>query len=261
MRNQVARFVGIWLCTLWCGGCASLPAGHTADPGDPFERINRATFSFNDAVDRAAFKPLARAYRFVVPDLVQRGIANFFDNISDVPTALNALLQGEPGSAATHLGRFAFNTTVGLLGVFDVATEAGIDRQREDFGLTLGKWGIGSGPYIVLPFLGPSSVRDSVGLAADIALDPLTRVGDRNWRLGLYGVRIVEKRAAMLTFENTLDSIELDPYLFTRDAYLSRRSYKIHDGDPPTPNSSMSSPPGDSPLANRSTEQPGRNAP
>jgi phospholipid-binding lipoprotein MlaA len=233
MATRFTQLIAVWLLVMGCGGCASLPPGHVADPKDPFERYNRAAFSFNDAFDRAVLKPVATAYRFVVPNLIQEGIGNFFDNVSDLPTALNALLQGEPGSAATHLGRFAINSTVGLLGTFDVATSAGLERDRQDFGLTLGKWGMGSGPYVVIPFFGPSSVRDSFGLAADFGLDPLLHLRDKDWRYGLTGLRVVEKRASVLQIEKTLDSIELDAYLFTRDAYLSRRRNSVYDGDPP----------------------------
>ena len=214
-------------------GCASLPPGRLPDAQDPFERFNRAAFSFNDALDRTVVRPIASAYTAVVPDIVQRGVANFFGNLSDVPSALNALLQGKPNQAATLVGRFAVNTTVGLAGLLDPATVAGLERRREDFGQTLGVWGIEPGPYLVLPLLGPSSVRDSFGLVVDLELDPLLHVSDKEWRYGLTALRLVQQRAFLIGTDTTLRSIELDPYLFTRDAYLARRRNATFDGDPP----------------------------
>ena len=241
------RFAALCVLASTLAGCASLPEGRQPDPKDPFERYNRAMYSFNDAVDRAVLKPVARAYKFVTPDLVQRGVANFFGNISDLPTAVNDLLQGKPGQAATHVGRFAVNSTFGVLGIFDIASSMGLERQREDFGQTLGRWGIDSGPYVVLPLLGPSSVRDTFGLVGDVGLDPLVYVSDDGWRYGLIGLRVVEQRAAVLDIEKTLKSIELDPYLFTRDAYLARRRSNVYDGNPPEPAASPESTPSPTP--------------
>lgn len=214
-------------------GCASLPPGRSADPQDPFERYNRAAFSFNDAIDRAILKPVSQAYKVVMPSFVQRGVTNFFGNLSDIPTVVNDLLQGKGTMAATHLGRLALNTTFGLLGVVDVATPMGLERQREDFGQTLGRWGLASGPYLVLPILGPSSVRDASALPVDFGLDPVFHVSDTTWRYSLAATRVVQRRASFLEAEKTLTSIELDPYLFMRDAYLSRRRSLVYDGDPP----------------------------
>jgi phospholipid-binding lipoprotein MlaA len=216
-------------------GCASLPPGRSPDPQDPFERYNRAAFSFNDAIDRVILKPVSQAYNAVMPSFVQRGVTNFFGNLSDAPTAVNDLLQGKATMAATHLGRLAINTTFGLLGVLDLATPMGLERQREDFGQTLGRWGLASGPYLVLPILGPSSVRDASALPADFALDPVIHVSDTTWRYSLMATRTVQRRASFLEAEKALTSIELDPYLFMRDAYLSRRRSLVYDGDPPEP--------------------------
>jgi phospholipid-binding lipoprotein MlaA len=226
---------------VWAGlhaGCASLPPGRSPDPQDPFERYNRAAFSFNDAVDRAILKPVSQAYKAVMPSFVQRGVTNFFGNLSELPTLVNDLLQGKGTMAATHLGRFALNTTFGLLGVVDVATPMGLERQREDFGQTLGKWGLASGPYLVLPLLGPSSVRDASALPVDFGLDPGFHVSDTTWRYSLVATRTVQRRASFLEAEKTLTSIELDPYLFRRDAYLSRRRSLVYDGEPPEPKTS-----------------------
>ena len=226
---------GLVACTSLLAGCASLPPGSTPDPKDPFERYNRAAFSFNDAIDKALLKPISQGYKAVTPSFVQRGVTNFFANLSDIPTFVNDVLQGKGTMAATHLGRLALNTTLGLGGVMDVATPMGLERQREDFGQTLGKWGLGSGPYVVLPLLGPSSVRDAFALPADFYLDPVYHVSDTTWRYSLAATRIVQRRASFLDAEKTLKSIELDPYLFMRDAYLSRRRSLIYDGDPPDP--------------------------
>jgi phospholipid-binding lipoprotein MlaA len=231
MRLAAALLTGASLLA----GCASLPPGSTPDPKDPFERYNRAAFSFNDAIDKALLKPISQGYKAVMPSFVQRGITNFFANLSDIPTFVNDVLQGKGTMAATHLGRLAINTTFGLGGVMDVATPMGLERQREDFGQTLGKWGLGSGPYVVLPLLGPSSVRDALALPADFYLDPVHHVADVPWRNSLAATRIVQRRASFLEAEKTLKSIELDPYLFMRDAYLSRRRSLIYDGDPPDP--------------------------
>jgi phospholipid-binding lipoprotein MlaA len=218
---------------LLLSACANLPAGRTPDPSDPFERYNRAAFSFNDTVDRALLKPIARAYAWITPTFIQRGVENFFGNLSDVPTALNDILQGKPTMAATHVGRFAINSTFGVLGVFDIASSINLPREREDFGQTLGVWGVSSGPYLVLPLLGPSTTRDTAALPVDFGLDPLTYVQDDGWRYGLKGLRLVERRATVLPYEQTLESIELDPYLFVRDAYLARRRNSSLDGNPP----------------------------
>lgn len=232
MRTRKRQCVGLCV-TVLMGACASVPENHVPDPMDPFERYNRAVFSLNDTIDTALLKPVARAYRFVTPDLVQRGIENLFSNVSDVPTAVNDLLQGKGRLAATHLARFALNSTFGLGGVLDVATGAGLERQREDFGQTLGHWGLSSGPYVVLPLFGPSSVRDAFGLVADIGLDPLVHARDDDWRIGVLGLRAIEQRASVLDIEKTIKLIELDPYLFTRDAYLARRLNNVYDGNPP----------------------------
>ena len=214
-------------------GCASLPPGRQPDPTDPFERYNRAAYAFNDALDRGLIKPVAQAYQAVTPEFARRGVSNFFGNLSDVPTAVNDVLQGKGKLALTHTGRFLINSTVGVLGLFDVATPLGLSRQREDFGQTLGTWGLDSGPYLILPLLGPSSVRDAAGLPVDFALDPLSHLHDDRWLWGLEALRVVDKRASVLGIEKTLQSVEIDPYLFTRDAYLARRRNAVYDGNPP----------------------------
>ena len=211
-------------------GCATLPDGSTRSATDPFERFNRSTFAFNDTVDRIVLKPVARTYDKVVPHVVQQGVSNSFGNVSDLPTAANDVLQGKPRLALEHLTRFVVNSTIGVLGLFDVATQMGIDRRREDFGQTLGSWGVTSGPYLVLPLLGSSSVRDALALPVDYELDPVGYIRRVDLRLGLDALRVVQERASFLKVERTVESIELDPYVFRRDFYLARRRNAIADG-------------------------------
>ena len=231
-RTSLMR-IAMALVAVVMHGCASLPPGSVRDPGDPFERYNRAAFSFNDAVDRAVLKPVAQAYEAVTPSFLRQAVGNFFDNLSDVSTVANDLLQGKPKMAATHTGRLAVNSTFGLLGLIDVATPMGLERQREDFGQTLGVWGFESGPYLVLPLLGPSSIHDTAGLSVDFATDPVFHLDGRGARAATAGPRAVNGRSRLLEAETTLKEIAFDPYLFTRDAYLTRRRSAVHDGDPP----------------------------
>ena len=209
------------------GGCAM-----GRDPRDPFEPLNRSVYQFNDAVDQEVLKPVARGYRFIVPQFNRSSVSNFFSNLNDVVVALNNLLQGKFTAAYSDLGRVAINSTIGVLGLFDVASEAGIEKHDEDFGQTLGKWGVGDGPFVMLPLLGPSNVRDSVGRVGDHFVDPVTYVNPRprNW---MWGTRIVNRRAELLDASTVLQTAALDPYEFVRDAYLQRRRNLVHDGSPP----------------------------
>jgi len=235
MTRSTLKRTALALLAVVIQGCASLPPGTLRDPADPFERYNRAAFSFNDTVDRAVLRPVAVAYKTVTPDPLRRAVSNFFGNLSDIPTIANDLLQGKPTMAATHAGRVALNSTFGLLGLIDLATPMGLERQREDFGLTLGAWGFGSGPYLVLPLLGPSSVRDTAGLGVDFATDPVLRLRDHDVRNAAAALRIENQRAELLGIEKTLKSIELDPYVFMRDTYLARRRNAVEGDDPPAP--------------------------
>lgn len=209
-------------------GCAT-----TGDPRDPLEPMNRAIYRFNDSVDQTILKPVAETYRAVLPSFVRTGVSNFFANINDVLIALNNLLQGKPADAASDVGRVAVNTTAGLLGVFDVATELGMDRHNEDFGQTLGYWGVGNGPFLMLPLLGPSNLRDTVGRVADFKLDPVTYVDPSRDRNILWVSRLVSDRTNLLGASTILEVAALDPYEFLRDAYLQRRRNLVHDGSPP----------------------------
>lgn len=222
-----ALLLTLLLPLLMLGGCAS------TNPRDPFEPMNRAVYSFNDALDQAVMQPLAKGYRAVLPSFVRTGISNFFSNINDILIALNNLLQGKVVAAASDMGRVVVNSTLGLGGLFDVATNMGLEKHNEDFGQTLGFWGVGDGPYLVLPFLGPSNLRDAIGRAVDAKGDPLGFLRDIPWRNSLWGTRVVNQRAELLDTSKILETAALDPYEFLRDGYLQRRRNLIYDGSPP----------------------------
>jgi phospholipid-binding lipoprotein MlaA len=213
---------------LLLAGCAT-----GKNPRDPFEGFNRGVYEFNEAVDKAVLKPVAEGYRFVVPQFVRSSVGNFFSNLNDVLVAINNVLQGKFKAAYSDFGRVAINSTIGIGGLFDVATEAGIDKHDEDFGQTLGWWGVRDGPYIVLPFFGPSTARDTVGRVGDYFTDVLTYVDPTRSRNILRGSRIVNRRAELLDASKVLETAALDPYEFVRDAYLQRRRTLVYDGSPP----------------------------
>jgi phospholipid-binding lipoprotein MlaA len=205
-------------------GCATGPG---ANPSDPLEPFNRAMFGFNEGVDRAVLKPVATVYRDVTPQPVRTGVTSFFGNISDVWAIVNNLLQGKGEFAADSLARVTTNTLWGLGGIFDVATELKIPKHSEDFGQTLGVWGVGSGPYLVLPLLGPSSVRDTAGLVVDSQLDLVTQASNVRVRNSLTTLRVVNVRANLLGAGDVLDQAALDKYSFTREIYQQRRTSLI----------------------------------
>jgi phospholipid-binding lipoprotein MlaA len=211
-------------------GCAST----TGAPADPIEGVNRATFAFNDAVDKAVLTPVARGYQAVTPQFVRTGVSNAFGNVGDVGTSVNNLLQGKPGNAVSDVGRVLINTTLGILGLFDVATPMGLEKNNEDFGQTLGKWGVPSGPYVVLPLLGPSTLRDTFGRFPDRYVGYSRYVEHVRTRNVLSGVEIIQIRADLLAATKTLDEASLDKYQFTRDAFLQRRLNQVHDGKVPS---------------------------
>ena len=216
------------------GGCATSDPDF-ADPRDPLEDFNRAVFDFNDALDRAVLKPLGKGYNAVVPTPVNRSVTNFFDNLEDVTSAVNTLLQFKVGRALSDVGRVAVNTTIGIGGLFDVASNLDLPKYGEDFGQTLGAWGFETGPYIVLPLLGPSSARDGVGIVADWYTDPMSYVEDDSVRWSLRGLDLIDTRADLLSASRVLEQAALDPYAFTRDAYLQKRENDVYDGNPPPP--------------------------
>jgi phospholipid-binding lipoprotein MlaA len=221
------------------GGCAS-----TGDPRDPLEPLNRGIYTFNDGVDTMFIKPAAEVYQGVVPGLVRTGVSNVFANINDVIVALNNLLQGKFGAAFSDIGRVLLNTTAGLLGIFDVATPAGLEKHDEDFGQTFGYWGVGDGPYLVLPFLGPRTTRDAVGTVVYMAVDPVSNINPPRDRNQIAALRLVSDRANLLSASRILAVAALDEYEFVRDAYLQRRRNLIYDGNPPREKLDGSSLPG-----------------
>ncbi len=222
------RLAGAGLALALVSGCAT-----GSDPRDPFEGFNRAMYSFNDTFDQAIAKPVATAYKAVLPDVMRDWVRNFFANIGDIFIGVNDLLQAKPKDALTDWMRFGFNTTFGLLGIADVASDMGLEKHNEDFGQTLGVWGVPSGPYIVWPFLGPSTVRDSAGTVADWETDPVTRHKPVYQRNTAVAVRFTGQRADLLGASDILEQAALDKYSFTRDAWLQRRRSLVYDGSPP----------------------------
>ena len=219
---------GTFLVSLW--GCATGPSPH---PRDPLESFNRGVFAFNDAADRAIFKPAATIYRDLTPALVRTGVTNFFGNLDDAWSFVNSVLQAKGQAAAKNFMRFSVNTVMGLGGVLDLATEMRIERQREDFGQTLGRWGVPPGPYLVLPLLGPSTLRDTVALPVDFKGDIVTNLNHIPTRNQLKVLDLLDTRSGLLSVSSALDEVALDKYSFTRDAFLQRRRNAVFDGNPP----------------------------
>ncbi|WCM92385.1 VacJ family lipoprotein [Acidovorax sp. NCPPB 2350] len=209
------------VAALLLAGCAS---GPNADPRDPLEPYNRTMTQFNDKVDDVVLRPVATAYTEVTPRVVRTGVSNFFSNLTDLWSFVNNVLQLRGEGALNSIARFNVNTVFGIGGLFDVASEMGIDRSRQDFGLTLGRWGVPTGPYLVLPLLGPSTVRDTVALPVDTKGNLITYVDPVSDRNALYALSIVNTRANLLRASSVLDTAALDKYSFTRDAYLQVRN-------------------------------------
>ncbi len=199
---------------------------------DPFEEFNRAMFTFNDKVDDVALKPVATVYQSLMPSFIQTGIANFFGNLGDVWTAVNNLLQGKLAEGMSDITRVGFNTTFGFGGLIDLSSEVGLAKHKEDFGQTLGEWGVPAGPYVVLPFFGSSTLRDSAALPVDMRADLWGQKEPVRWRNVGTAVRLVDTRAALLGASGLLEDAALDKYEFVRDAYLQRRVGQINDGEP-----------------------------
>jgi phospholipid-binding lipoprotein MlaA len=224
--------LAVVVLALMVTGCASTP--RESARSDPLEPINRPIYQFNDAFDRAIFRPVVRGYQKVTPEPVQRGVGNFFANLDDVRVLANSALQAKGAKATRTTLRLAFNTTFGLLGVLDIAGWMGLYKENEDFGQTLGHWGAGPGPYLVIPFLGPSSARDATGLVVDEqleVLDPLIDDGAPYYSMRALG--LIDTRADLLSASRMLGTAAVDPYAFSRQAYLRRRANHVYDGDPP----------------------------
>lgn len=226
------RVFSLVIATAAMGGLSGCATTYN-NPKDPFEGFNRAMFAVNEGIDTVALKPLAKGYDAVAPLPVKTGIGNFFGNIRDVWTALNNLLQGKVGDAASDVGRVLVNTTVGIGGVFDVASEMGLQKHDEDLGQTLGKWGVGDGPYFYWPIIGPRTTRDTFGWVADTAADPVWHVDEIDVRNTLVGVGFIDMRASLLPTDKVIEEAAFDKYSYIRDAYLQHRRSKIYDGNPP----------------------------
>jgi phospholipid-binding lipoprotein MlaA len=219
------------LFLLLAAGCAT-PGGEN-DPRDPLEPVNRAIYSFNEGVDNVIARPVATAYRDLLPELVRSWVRNFFGNIADIFIGFNNVIQGKPDEGFQDWVRFAFNSTLGFFGINDVASDMGLDKHNEDFGQTFGRWGAGEGPYLVLPILGSSSVRDGAGTVVDIYADPVGDIRPIHTRNSAVLLRLVNTRADLLDASRILEQAALDKYVFQRDAYLQRRRSLVHDGSPP----------------------------
>ena len=212
---------------LFCAGVVLAPMAAQAAEEDPWESVNRVIFRFNDTVDTYALKPIAQGYQFITPQFVEDGVHNFFNNIGDVGNFANNVLQAKPAAAGVDTARLIFNTTFGLLGFIDVGTKMGLQRSDEDFGQTLGYWGVQSGPYVVIPLLGPSTVRDAVAKYPDTYTSPYKYIDHVPTRNTALGVNLVDTRASLLSAERLING---DKYIFIRNAFLQNREFRIKDG-------------------------------
>lgn len=228
------------------GGCAT--TSEARNPSDPWEPFNRHVYNFNEGLDRVVLKPAATWYRDKVPPLVRTGVSNFFSNLGDAWSAVNNLLQWRLPEFEESVARFHTNTMFGVFGIFDVASELNIERHREDFGQTLGRWGAPAGPFLMLPFLGPSTLRDTIALPVESRYSVLRAIPDTTTRDLTYVLNAVDRRANLLRVGNVLEEAALDKYSFTRDAYLQRRRAQIYDREqnedvpPPLPDESLDEP-------------------
>jgi phospholipid-binding lipoprotein MlaA len=247
-------------------GCVTLPPNSQRVPQDPWESWNRGVYKVNDKLDRAVARPVARTYVRAVPSPVRSGVTNFFDNLRTTTVMINDALQGKFKAAANDLARFVLNSTVGFGGILDPATQAGLDHNDEDFGQTLGVWGVHPGPFLELPLLGPSDVRDGSGRIVDLFTNPTHYIQNNYVEYGLYVVDLIDTRASLLSLDDTLKNV-YDPYAFIRDAYLQRRAYLVSDGkitdeplvDPGADDPQDSTPPAEKPSSTPqapSTPQP-----
>ncbi|OIQ67978.1 putative phospholipid-binding lipoprotein MlaA precursor [mine drainage metagenome] len=228
--GRILSRLGVLVAVLLLVACATGPRANVHDPLEPF---NRGVYKFNDAVDRAVLRPVSTAYRDVVPSPVRTGVSNFFNNLQDAWSFVNNSLQFKGVAAGNSLVRFSVNTVFGLGGVLDIATEMQIDRSTQDFGETLGHWGVGAGPYLMLPLLGPSTLRDTAAMPIDMQGNAVSHISDVPTRNAATTLNLLNKRARLLDATKMLDQVALDPYTFTRDAFLQRRQNAVYDGNPP----------------------------
>jgi phospholipid-binding lipoprotein MlaA len=228
VRTLAKRIATALAVAALLSGCAT-----SGNPKDPIEGFNRAMFSFNEGLDKVIIKPVAQGYDAALPTPVKTGVSNFFANIADVFIAVNNLLQGKVPEAASDAGRFAVNTTIGILGFMDVASDMGLEKHDEDFGQTFGRWGVGDGAYVVVPFFGPRTARDTVGLVLDVKADPVANYSHVATRNTFLVLRTESDRANLLPADKVIEEAALDKYSYIRDGYLQRRRNLIHDGNAP----------------------------
>lgn len=234
---RTALKIILTLAVLALGACATVTQNERTAKIDPFEGTNRAIFSFNEGLDKHVMKPVAETYQKVLPNPIRQGVTNFFGNIGDIFTAANNLLQGKPSDALNDAARVLINTTIGILGLFDVASDAGLEKHKEDFGQTLGVWGFETGPYLVLPVFGPRNIRDAAGLSVDWTTNFVLNSGtlSANQKVAVDSLYVIDNRAQDLGATDLLDEAAIDKYSFVRDSYLQRRRYLVRDGNLPPP--------------------------
>ena len=230
LARRLCLLLGLGMLLL-LQACATVKS---ADARDPWEPMNRSIYQFNDAVDTIAIKPAAQLYVKVLPSMVRTGVSNFLGNLGDVWSMANSAIQLKGQATVETFMRININTFIGLAGFLDVASEMGIEKRREDFGQTLGHWGVASGPYLVLPLFGPSTLRDAVAFPVDMQGNVTQRLNDEATRYSLLAVRLVDTRSGLLKTVDVIKAASLDPYSFVRDAYLQKRQNDIYDGNPPS---------------------------
>ena len=228
MRKGRSWALGGLLALVCAGGVVA-----EENPRDPYEGFNRSMFAVHEAIDKYAAKPVAQVYDNAVPLPVKAGVGNFFGNVGDLWIGVNSALQGKFGDAGIDIGRLLINSTVGIFGLFDVASELGLEKHEEDFGQTLAVWGVGSGGYLFWPVIGPRNVRDTAGFGVDSFVDPVSRVERVSARNSMVALRFVDIRASLLPADKVVEEAALDKYAYIRDAYLQRRRNQIFDGRPP----------------------------
>ena len=230
MRHLKVFVIG--LAAILASGCASVTgSSYMSDPNDPWQTVNRPVFAINDAFDQGLFKPLAEGYNAITPEPIRNGVTNFFSNLNELDNVINNFFQGKITESATSLGRFVVNSTIGIGGLLDVASNIGLEKSREDLGQTLGVLGTGSGPYVVLPLLGSSSVRDIPGRGLSMYLNPLAWLDDISFRNIMVGINAVDDRSNLLAKEDIAKEISNDKYTLYKDAYLEEREFQVLDGN------------------------------
>jgi len=231
MQSRRGLHAAIVSLVLGLSACTSIPPDARTE-SDPWEPLNRSLFSMNVAIDKVSTKPLAKGYRKITPRLIRTGIGNFFGNLIAPRSAINHFLQGKPGRGVSELGRFVINSTIGVGGLIDIATPSGLEEHQEDFGQTAAVWGIPDGPYVMLPILGPRTLRDAILTPVDVVVDPLYQYNNSSVRDKVYVLRLIHLRYQLLAAEKFLEDSK-DRYVTTRESYLQNREYEIYDGDPP----------------------------